>query len=73
MGHIALEVDGARVAFTDRHGGVSIPPYDTANLGFATRDDPRPNLGDRGRDVAHRGRVTINAWRPVTPSRRCEK
>ena len=40
MGHIALEVDGARVAFTDRHGGVSIPPYDTANLGFATGDDP---------------------------------
>jgi len=40
LGHIALEVDGARVAFTDRHGGVSIPPYDTANLGFATGDDP---------------------------------
>lgn len=39
MGHVALEVDGARVAFTDRHGGVSNPPYDTANLGFATGDD----------------------------------
>jgi polyphenol oxidase len=40
LGHIALEVDGARVAFTDRHGGVSVPPYDTANLGFAGGDDP---------------------------------
>jgi len=40
LGHVALEVDGTRVAFTDRHGGVSIPPYDTANLGFATGDDP---------------------------------
>jgi polyphenol oxidase len=39
LGHVALEVDGARVAFTDRHGGVSTPPYDTANLGFATGDD----------------------------------
>ena len=41
MGHIALDVDGARVAFTDRHGGVSIPPYDTANLGFA---DPNQHI-----------------------------
>lgn len=40
MGHIELEVDGARIAFTDRLGGVSAPPYDTANLGFATGDDP---------------------------------
>lgn len=40
MGHIELEVGGARIAFTDRHGGVSAPPYDTANLGLATGDDP---------------------------------
>jgi purine-nucleoside/S-methyl-5'-thioadenosine phosphorylase / adenosine deaminase len=40
LSHVALEIDGARVAFTDRHGGVSRPPYDTANLGFATGDDP---------------------------------
>ncbi len=52
MGHIALEVDGARVAFTDRHGGVSIPPYDTANLGFATGDDPDAVTENRRR-VAH--------------------
>lgn len=40
MGHIALEIDGAQIAFTDRHGGVSVAPYDTANLGFAAGDDP---------------------------------
>ena len=39
MGHIELAVGGARVAFTDRHGGVSAAPYDTANLGLATGDD----------------------------------
>ncbi|HMF81896.1 MAG TPA: polyphenol oxidase family protein [Acidimicrobiia bacterium] len=39
MGHIAFEVDGARIAFTDRHDGVSLAPYDTANLGFAAGDD----------------------------------
>ena len=52
MGLIALEVDGARVAFTDRHGGVSIAPYDTANLGFATGDDPNAVTESRRR-VAH--------------------
>jgi polyphenol oxidase len=40
LGHIELEVGGARIAFTDRHGGVSAPPYDSANLGLATGDDP---------------------------------
>jgi purine-nucleoside/S-methyl-5'-thioadenosine phosphorylase / adenosine deaminase len=52
LGHIALEVEGARVAFTDRHGGVSIQPYDTANLGFATGDDPNAVTENRRR-VAH--------------------
>jgi YfiH family protein len=28
-----------RYAFTDRHGGVSAPPFDSCNLGFATGDD----------------------------------
>ena len=52
MGFIALEIDGARVAFTDRHGGVSIAPYDTANLAFATGDDPTAVTENRRR-VAH--------------------
>jgi YfiH family protein len=37
---VELEVGGARITFTDRHGGVSRPPYDTANLGTDTGDDP---------------------------------
>ena len=40
MGLIELEVDGARIVFTDRYGGVSEPPYDAANLGLATGDEP---------------------------------
>jgi YfiH family protein len=55
LGHIALEVDGARVAFTDRRGGVSLPPYDTANLGFATGDDPAAVTENRRRVAAELG------------------
>ncbi len=50
---VDLEVGGARVVFTDRHGGVSRPPYDTANLGFDTGDEHsavsenRTRLGER--------------------------
>jgi YfiH family protein len=55
LGHIELEVDGARIAFTDRHGGVSAPPYDTANLGFATGDDPSAVTENRRRVSADLG------------------
>lgn len=49
MGLIELEVDGARIVFTDRYGGVSEPPYDTANLGLATGDDPAAVTENRRR------------------------
>jgi len=52
LGHIALEVDAARIAFTDRHDGVSLAPYDTANLGFATGDDPAA-VAENRRRAAH--------------------
>jgi YfiH family protein len=52
LGHIELEVGGARIAFTDRHGGVSAPPYDTANLGLATGDDP-DSVDENRRRVSH--------------------
>jgi polyphenol oxidase len=55
LGHIELEVDGARIAFTDRLGGVSAPPYDTANLGFATGDDPSAVTENRRRVSAALG------------------
>ena len=61
MGHIALEVDGARVAFTDRHGGVSAPPYDTANLGLATGDDPSA-VAENRRRAAHELGDTEQHW-----------
>ena len=32
---------GLLVAFTDRHGGVSDPPYDSLNLGSRIGDDPQ--------------------------------
>jgi YfiH family protein len=40
VGFLEISVGAARVVFTDRHGGVSEPPYDTANLGLLTEDDP---------------------------------
>src|SRR6266702_1477325 len=36
---VDLEREGFLVAFSERTGGVSPPPYDSLNLGF-TRDDP---------------------------------
>lgn len=41
---IELALGRARVSFTDRHGGVSSPPYDTLNLA--------DHVGDAARDVA---------------------
>jgi polyphenol oxidase len=52
LGFIELYIDGARIAFTDRNGGVSEPPYDTANLGLATGDDPTA-VAENRRRVAH--------------------
>jgi YfiH family protein len=65
LGHIALEVGGARVAFTDRHGGVSISPYATANLGFATGDDHDAVTENRRRvasEVGHAPDARGWAW-----------
>jgi copper oxidase (laccase) domain-containing protein len=64
LGHIALEIDGTRVAFTDRHGGVSDAPYDTANLGFATGDDAAAVVENRRRvaDDLHGSDARQWAW-----------
>jgi YfiH family protein len=37
---IRLEIDGAEILFSDRTGGVSAPPFDTANAGYGRGDDP---------------------------------
>lgn len=39
MGWFRIDLAGARVAFTDRHAGVSRPPFDSLNLAL-TDDDP---------------------------------
>ena len=40
MAWIRLELDGAEILFSDRTGGVSAPPFDTANAGYSRGDDP---------------------------------
>jgi len=59
---IRLELDGAEILFSDRTGGVSAPPFDTANAGYSRGDDPAhvdenrvrigAALGGRGSDPA---------------------
>jgi hypothetical protein len=46
------EVGGARLAFTDRWGGVSKPPYDTLNLGGHVGDDQGAVEANRARVAA---------------------
>jgi len=44
-----LELPGARVAFSTRHGGVSEGPYESLNLGILTDDDRRRVTENRHR------------------------
>ena len=53
---IEVELPGAHVLFTDRHGGVSAPPYATLNLGPWTDDDPVAVRENRGRVADRAGR-----------------
>jgi YfiH family protein len=46
---IRLELDGAEILFSDRTGGVSAPPFDTANAGYGRGDDPANVDENRGR------------------------
>jgi YfiH family protein len=40
VGATTVRLGAACVTFTDRHGGVSVPPFDRANLGDRTGDKP---------------------------------
>jgi len=53
---IELSVNGARVVFSDRRGGVSSAPYDSLNLGILTDDDDAHVLENRRRLAAEIGR-----------------
>jgi YfiH family protein len=49
---IELDLDGARVAFSTRRGGVSEGPYESLNLGILTDDDPERVTENRHRLAA---------------------
>ena len=50
---------GIHFAFTDRHGGVSAPPFDSCNLGLATGDDRAKVTANRA-SVATRLGLTVD-------------
>jgi polyphenol oxidase len=52
---IELDLPGARVAFTTRHGGVSEGPYSSLNLGIMTEDEEARVRENRRRVAAHLG------------------
>jgi polyphenol oxidase len=52
---IRLDLPGAEILFSDRTGGVSAPPFDTANAGYARGDDPANVDENRGRIAAALG------------------
>ncbi|MGZ4801415.1 MAG: polyphenol oxidase family protein [Acidimicrobiia bacterium] len=59
---IDLALGCARVVFTDRHGGVSLPPYDTMNLAGHVGDSPDA-VADNTRALAEQlGLVDPSAW-----------
>ena len=49
MSWIRLDLPGAEILFSDRTGGVSAPPFDTANAGYSRGDDPANVDENRGR------------------------
>ncbi|WP_187281048.1 peptidoglycan editing factor PgeF [Nonomuraea sp. C10] len=56
---------GVHVAVTDRHGGVSVPPYATRNLGGLTGDDPAAVRANRDGVAAELGVRAIVFMRQV--------
>jgi copper oxidase (laccase) domain-containing protein len=58
------DLDGLVVAFPDRHGGVSDPPFDSLNLGFSTGDEPHSVRENRRRLVQS---VGVDPSRVIVP------
>jgi YfiH family protein len=52
---VVLAFDHIRMAFTDRYGGVSAPPYDSRNLGGLAGDDPAAVAENRAKTAAEFG------------------
>jgi YfiH family protein len=50
-----IAIERVRMAFTDRHGGVSAEPYGSRNLGGAVGDDPAAVAENRAKTAAEFG------------------
>ncbi|MGH9039722.1 MAG: polyphenol oxidase family protein [Acidimicrobiia bacterium] len=48
-GWARLSLSGAEILFSDRTGGISAPPFDTANAGYGRGDDPAAVTENRRR------------------------
>ncbi len=59
---IELDLGCARVVFTDRHGGVSAPPYDSMNLAGHVGDDPTAVARNHARLADRLGLVDPAQW-----------
>ena len=59
---IEARIGRARAVWTDRHGGVSPPPYDTANLSLSTDDDPASVRENRRRLASRLGLPPPDEW-----------
>jgi YfiH family protein len=61
---IRLDLPEAEILFSDRTGGVSAPPFDTANVGYSRGDDPAHVDENRARIGAQLGgrAVDPNEW-----------
>jgi hypothetical protein len=59
---IERRIGPARAVWTDRHGGVSEPPYDTANLAMTGGDQPAAATENRRRLAATLGLPPPDAW-----------
>ncbi|AAN56567.1 peptidoglycan editing factor PgeF [Shewanella oneidensis MR-1] len=54
--------DNVAIAMTDRHGGVSLAPYDSLNLGLHVGDIPQQVLVNRGILAKQLGLATEPVW-----------
>lgn len=53
--------DNVNLAFTDRHGGVSLPPFDSLNLGLHVGDKPQAVKTNRQR-LAKQLNLPVTVW-----------
>lgn len=60
-----IAIDRVKMAFTDRHGGVSTGPYGTRNLGGAVGDDPAAVAENRAKTAAGFGLDQVVFMRQV--------